>query len=500
MDATYDLAVIGAGPAGTSAAELAAAFGRRTVVIERDRPGGVVATTGGAPTKTLREAAIYLTGYGSGEVYGARQPPPLADVMPVIEKRVTTVRDELQQIAADRLARLGVEYLAGAATLTPRGRLVVTTRDGDRTTVAARTVLVATGSRPARLPGIPYADPDVYDSDRIYAIRTIPDDVVIVGGGATGVEFATVFAALGVPVTVVHQAERLLPGVDGELVELLTADLVEHGVRVVCGVGVAAVERVDGTLTVALTDGTRLPTGAVLLAAGRTPNTDGLGLAEAGVELDGRGRIVVDHYHRSTAPGIYAAGNVVGGGLASVAMQQGRAAACHACGLMVGVAVDRLAAAAVYGMPEVAGVGLTEEQAAASGEPYVVGRCPLATTARGAIAGRGGLLKVIFRVEDRRLLGVHCLGDVAAEVVGLGHLALHLGTSAERLLALGLNTPTYSYAYHDAVLDGLAQLTRQAGPTFVSGEEDARDGALPDPGARPPRPGLVGLADRHPVR
>jgi len=151
-------------------------------------------------------------------------------------------------------------------------------------------------------------------------------------------------------------------------------------------------------------------------------------------------------------------------------------------------------------MPEVAGVGLTEEQAAARGEAYVVGRCPLATTARGAIAGRGGLLKVIFRAEDRRLLGVHCLGDVAAEVVGLGHLALHLGTSAERLLALGLNTPTYSYAYHDAVLDGLAQLARQAGPTFVSGEQDARDGALPDPGHGAPRPGLVELPDRHAVR
>lgn len=498
--ATYDLAVIGAGPAGKSAAEVAAAFGRRTVVIERDRPGGVVTTTGGAPTKTLREAAIYLTGYGAQEVYGTRAVPPLAELIPVIEKRVATVRDVLQQDAADDLAALGVEYLRGAARLTPDGRVAVTTSDGGETTVAARTVLVATGSRPARLPGIPYDDPDVYDSDRIYAIHTAPADVVIVGGGAIGVELATVFAALGVPVTLVQQADRLLPGVDGELVGLLTADLAAHGVRAICRAGVAAVERVDGTLTVTLTDGTRLPTGAVLLATGRTPNTDGLGLAEAGVEIDGRGRIVVDHQFRTTAPGIYAAGDVVGGGLASVAMQQGRAAASQACGLVFGVAVDRLAASAVYGMPEVAGVGLTEEQAAAHGEPYVVGRCRLETTARGAIAGRGGLLKVIFRVDDRRLLGVHCLGDVAAEVLGLGHLALHLGTSAEHLLALGLNTPTYSYAYHDAVLDGLAQLARQAGPTSVSGEHHARDAAVPDPGQRPPRPGLVGLHDRHPVR
>jgi NAD(P) transhydrogenase len=238
----------------------------------------------------------------------------------------------------------------------------------------------------------------------------------------------------------------------------------------------------------------------LFLAAGRAPNSDGLGLAEAGVERDSRGRIVIDRYHRTTAPGIYAAGDVAGGGLASIAMQQGRAAACHACGLLFGVATDQLAASAVYGLPEVAGVGLTEEQVAARGEPYVVGRGDLATTARGAIAGHAGLLKVIFRADDRRLLGVHCVGDIAAEVVALGHLALHLDTSAERLLALGLNTPTYSYAYHDAVLDGLAQLARQAGPTSVAGEEDARDTALPDQSPRPSRPGLVGLDDRHPAR
>ena len=211
MDETYDLAVIGAGPAGTSAAEVAAAFGRRAVIVERDRPGGVVTTTGGAPTKTLREAAVYLTGFGAEDVYGARPVPPLSELMAVIENRVLTVRDQLQQVAAGQLARLGVEYLQGAATVMPHGRLVVTAPDGGSTTVAARTVLVATGSRPARLPGIPYDDPDVYDSDRIYAIRTVPDSVVIVGGGAIGVEFATVFTALGVPVTLVSQADRLLP-------------------------------------------------------------------------------------------------------------------------------------------------------------------------------------------------------------------------------------------------------------------------------------------------
>ncbi|MGQ0575595.1 MAG: FAD-dependent oxidoreductase [Pseudonocardia sp.] len=497
---TYDLAVIGAGPAGKAAAEVAAAFGRRTVVIERDRPGGVVTTTGGAPTKTLREAALHLTGFGVAEVYGPATQRPLDETMAVIGRRVGQVRDTLQQVAAAQLAARGVDVVHGSARLRPGGGgdidIDVTAADGTGRTITARGVVLAPGSRPARFPGIPYDDPDVYDSDRIYGMRAAPSDVVIVGGGPIGIEFATVFTALRVPVTIVDRAQRLLPSVDGELAGLLTDELRHRGVRIVGAAGVDQVTRVDGRLTVALTGGEVLTTGAVLVAAGRTPNTDGLGLADAGVELDGRGRVVVDRVHRTTAPGIWAAGDVTGGGLASTAMQQGRAAACHACGLVFGIAVDRLASSAVYGLPEIAGVGLTEEQARAADLPYVVGRCDLATTARGAIAGRGGLLKLVLRADDRVLLGVHCLGDLAAEVVGVGHVALRAGWPVEQLLALGLNTPTYTYAYHDAAVDGLAALSRASAPRTERERHDARDELPdPDPGAR--RPGLVGLAGAH---
>jgi NAD(P) transhydrogenase len=221
------------------------------------------------------------------------------------------------------------------------------------------------------------------------------------------------------------------------------------------------------------------------VAAGRTPNTDGLGLAEGGVELDARGRVVVDRYHRTTASGIYAAGDATGSGLASTAAQQGRAAACHALGLVFGVATDHAPSSAVYGVPEVACVGLTEEQAQARDIPHVVGRCDLATTARGAIAGKGGLLKLVFRADDRRVLGVHCLGEAASEVVGLGHLALHLDAPVERLLALGLNTPTYAHAYHDAVLDGLSRLARLMAPRSVIGREREREDARRSSGSTP---------------
>ena len=460
---TYDLVVIGAGPAGQAAAELAAHVGRRAIVVEQDRPGGVVTTSGGAPTKTLREAARYLTGFGQAEVYGVRPSIPLEVALPIVMARTQQVRDRLQAIVARRLAGLGISYLQGAARLRPGGVVVVTAPDGSKRELRGRAVLVATGSRPAHPSGVPFEDPDVFDTDRIFALDRLPASAVIVGGGPVGIEFATVFAALGVPVTVVSEAERLLPSMDAELTELLAEDLSGRGVRLLLGTGAQRVGRVDGWLTVALSTGSVLETDLVLFAAGRTPNTDGLGLEEVGVQIDGRGRIVVDRYFRTTAPGLYAAGDVVRPALASTAMQQGRAAASHACGLLFGMAVDQAASSAVYGLPEVAGVGLTEEQAHRAEIPYVVGRCDLADTACGTIAGRGGRLKLIFRADDRKLLGVHCIGDVASETIGLGHAVIAMGGKIELLLTLGLNLPTYSAAYHHAAIDGLSRLAGALG-------------------------------------
>ena len=345
----------------------------------------------------------------------------------------------------------------------------ITSPDGPARQVAARAVLVATGSRPTHYPGIPFDDPDVYDSDEIYALRTVPKDIVIVGGGPIGVEFATVFTALGIPATLISKSDGLLPNIDGEMAGLVTDEFERRGVQLVLGAGADRVSRVDGGLRVTLSTGTVLAGEAVLFAAGRTPNTESLGLEQAGVRLDARGRIIVDRYYRTTAPGIYAAGDVVQPGLASNAMQQGRAAAAHACGLVFGVEIDQTPSSAVYGLPEAASVGATEEQIQATGIPYAVGRCDLASTPRGAIAGHGGLLKLIFRADDRKLLGVHCFGDIASEVVNLGHVVVQSRRSVESFLTLALATPTYGYAYHDAAVDGLMQLNLAMG--------------LPDPGA-----------------
>jgi NAD(P) transhydrogenase len=463
MDDMYDLVVIGAGPAGEVAAELAASFGRRALVVERSKPGGVVTTTGGAPTKALREAAVYLTGYRQEEVYGVRAAVPLEEIVPILRSRVERVRDVLQGAVEQRLAARGIAYLQGTARLGADRTVRVTSPDGVEHELVARAVLVATGSHVAHPAGVPFDDPDVYDSDEIYSFHRVPQDVVVVGSGPVGVEFATVLTALGIPATLISRSDRLLPAVDGELAGLVAAEFERRGVRLILGADAEKVRRVDGRLTVTLSTGTILATDAVLFAAGRTPNTEGLGLEEAGVRLSDRGRIVVDRYYRTTVPGIYAAGDVVDPGLASYAMQQGRAAAAHACGLMFGVVVDRTASIAVYGLTEVASAGATEEEVRATGIPYAVGRCDLALTARGAIAGHGGLLKLIIRAEDRTLLGVHCFGEVASEVVNLGHVVVQSGGSVESFLTMAFNTPTYSYAYHDAAVDGLTQLSRLMG-------------------------------------
>jgi NAD(P) transhydrogenase len=224
-------------------------------------------------------------------------------------------------------------------------------------------------------------------------------------------------------------------------------------------------------LAVTLSTGERMQPDTVLFAAGRQSNTAGLGLEEAGVSIDGKGRIVVDDHFRTSAPGIFAAGDVLGPTLASIAMEQGRAAVCHAFGIPFEGTVDPTPVTAVYGMPEASGAGLTEEQCRESGLDYEVGRAELARTPRGAIAGRGGLLKLIFMKSDRRLVGVHTIGDIASEIVGIGQMVIRCAGTLNTIASMSFNTPTYSYAYKYAAFDGLrrlAAMNKQRGQATVA--------------------------------
>jgi len=462
MADTYDLVVIGSGPAGQSAAELAAFLGHSALIVEQGEPGGAVTTTGGAPTKTLREVALALAS-DRRTAANDRGTRPLDDALGVLRARTLAVCRSLQSGVRRQIEARGIAFVEGTARLSSNREVVIDRSDGTQLSLTARAIVLATGSRPARAAGVPFDDPDIYDSNEIFTMPRLPDDIVIVGGGPVGVEFATVFTALGVHVTLVDPNDQLLSNMDGELAGVMTEEFTRRGVTLILKARVASAFRRDGRLTVALSNGAPLTPAAVLFAAGRAANTAGLGLDRAGVEIDQRGRIVVDRYYQTTCPGIYAVGDAVAPTLASIAMQQGRAAVCHALGLVFGVPVDRSASAAVYGLPELAGVGATEEETRQSGIPYVVGRADLSETARGAIAGRGGRLKLIVRADDRKLLGVHCIGDIASELVGMGHVVLHLNGLVDVFLTLALNTPTHSSAYRAAAIDAMEQLAVMAG-------------------------------------
>lgn len=458
MSNTYDMIVIGSGPAGESAAQVASYFGHRVAIIERNQPGGTPTTHGGAPTKTLREAALALTGFYQQEVYGVDLGVPPAVALHKVAERTRQVCQSLQVAVARRIALWEIAYLQGTARLASGGKVLLTEADGSRVELSARVILIATGSRPLRPPNIPFDDPAVFDAEEIYTLTTLPKSLCIVGGGPVGVEFATIFNALGTAVTLVQMGEQLAPTMDGELARMMAQIFEQRSIRVILGAGMEAVKRVGDQLQVSLSNGATCQAEAVFFAAGRSPNTEDLGLGEVGVAVDQRGFIVVDRNFQTSVPGVYAAGDVLGPGLSSVAMEQGRVVACRAFGLDFLEMVDPIPISAVYGMPEIAGVGLTEEQCQEQDLDYEVGRATFASIPRGAISGHDGLLKFIFRRDDRRLLGVHCLGEIASEIIGAGQMVLHYGGTIDIFSQITLPTPTYSYAYKNAAFDGLRRV------------------------------------------
>jgi NAD(P) transhydrogenase len=458
MSNLYDLIVIGAGPAGESAAELASFFGHRSVIVEKNRPGGTVTTTGGAPTKTLREAALYFSGFVNGDVYGFHMAAAPEIATDIIRKRTWHVCELLQKITADNITRTDVDYLQGTARLDRDGRVIVSGQNGTDRILHAKTILIATGSRPARPPHISFHIPGVCDTDTILFRGRVPEKIIIVGAGPVGVEFATICHALGARVTIVDSGTRLLNIMDAEVSAHMEDLFRKWGVRVLFRVTVTGVSPKDDGLEVTLSTGETLFQDTLLFAGGRIPNAEGLGLDAAGVNVDARGRILTDKNFKTSAPGIYAAGDVVGPTLASVAMEQGRVAVCDAFGIPFEGVADPSPVSAIYSMPEISGAGMTEDECRERGLDYEVGRADLALTPRGAIAGRGGLLKLIFLKADRKLVGVHCIGDIASEIIGIGQMVIRCGGTMNTIANMSFNTPTYSYAYKYAAFDGLRRL------------------------------------------
>jgi NAD(P) transhydrogenase len=457
----FDMVVIGSGPAGEKAAAQAAYFGKRVAVVERSpAPGGAAVSNASIPSKTLRETAMYITGFRRRDVYGLSLSLDAEATLAQLRARTAQVIETMTEAVRLNLERHAVEFVPGHARLWSDRTVHVADDAGGERVLHGDVVLIATGSGPFHPPGVPFDDPDVHDSTTVLEIDRPFSSIVVVGGGAVACEYASVFAALGIEVTLVAAEGRLLPFLDGEMSDLLARTFSGMGMRVVLGGGKAAINRDEKGPRVTLASGEHIRPDKVLFAAGRSGNTEGLGLEEVGVQVDDRERIVVDERFRTTAECIYAAGDVIGPpALASVSMEQGRVAACYAFGIPFKETVDPMPPFGVYSVPETAMVGLTEEGAAADGIDYEVGRGWFATNARATIAGAtDGLVKLVFQRKDRKLLGVHVLGDLAPELVHQGQAVLNYGGTIDYFIHSTFNVPTESEAFKYAAYDGLQRL------------------------------------------
>lgn len=462
-DASYDLVVVGGGPAGEKAAAAAAFWGKRVAVVDRSSELGGAMIGGAVASKTMREAALYLTGFKRRDIYEVN----IALTPEVAVERVRRRTDDVVRLTADRAAdnlrRHHVDFMHGTGALGPSRCVMVQPGDGGPAfTLAAEAIIIATGSRPFHPPGVPFHDPDVLDSDSAALLDRPLRSLVVVGGGAVGCEFASIFAALATEVVLLDSRDRLLPFMDAEIADLLAATFRDMGIRIVHGGGHATVTQSSSGVRIRLDSGETLAPEKVIFATGRVGNTEHLGLEEAGVATDERGRIVVDHRYRTTAAGIYAAGDVIGPpALASVSMEQARLAARWAFDLPLRTTTDSLPPYGVYSIPEAAMVGLTEEAAAAQQIDYAIGRAPFTANTRAAISGATeGMVKLVFDRRDLTLLGVHLLGDGATELVHLGQAVIHFGGTIEHFIHSTFNVPTMSEAYKYAAYDGLGQVNR----------------------------------------
>ncbi len=465
----YDLIVVGSGPAGESAAELAAFFGHHTAIVERAKPGGTVTTTGGVPTKALREAALYYSGLKDESLSGLRTASSPEIAVDLIRSRTLKICEQLQEATRLSILGNGVDIIQGAASFIRGGRdghdcvLKVSEAGGAERVLRAKIILIATGSRPAEVPDVPTTIRGVYNTDTVLQLGRVPREIVIAGGGAVGVEFATICHALGARVTVLDRRDRLIASMDDEISSQMEELFRNWGIQIHFNSTISGVRQAGAELEVLLSSGRTLCADTVLLAAGRVPNTDGMGLDEAGIDTDARGRVLVDDRFCTSREEVFAVGDVLKPTLASIAMEQGRAAVCHAFGIPFEGNVDPVPVSAVYGMPEASGAGLTERQCRERGLDFEVGRADLGNTPRGAIAGRGGFLKLLFSKSTRKLLGIHCIGDLASEITGIGQMTIRCGGTIDTLVGMSFNTPTYSYAYKYAALDGLKRLATGRG-------------------------------------
>jgi NAD(P) transhydrogenase len=459
----YDLAVIGSGPAGQKAAVAAAKIGKKVAVIDRpSRLGGASLQTGTIPSKTLREGILYLTGFRQRSFYGRNYTLKEDISVQDLALRVNTVKSRQGEVVRAQLKRNGIVILDGLARFADPHTLNIEGRDGKQSAVTADFILIACGSRPAHNPKVPVDGRRILDSDQVLGMERLNRDVIVVGAGVIGLEYASMAAALGTKVTLVEQRDVILDFVDREILEALIYTLRQSGTTFRLGETVASVTLEDDDRVLAcLESGKEIRADALLYAVGRQTNADTLNLEGAGLTADPRGRIAVNESYQTAVPHIYAAGDVIGfPSLASTSMEQGRIASHH----MFGVRDETPPAALPYGIytvPEISMVGKTEEELTHSKTPYEVGRARFEELAKGQMLGADqGLLKILFDPKSHRVLGVHVFGDQASELIHIGQAVLSLGAPLEYFRQTVFNYPTLAEAYKVAALDGFNRIER----------------------------------------
>jgi NAD(P) transhydrogenase len=454
----FDLVVLGSGPAGQKAAIQAAKVGASVAVVERrDTIGGVCANTGTIPSKTLREAAVYLTGLSERGLYG--QSYRVKDEITIDDLiwRTQQVMAREVDVIRNQLARNHIRVLTGSGRLADPHRIEVSDLHGAVRTIEADRIVVATGTEPAHPPDVEFDEATILDSDGILLMSRIPATLVVVGAGVIGIEYASIFAALGTRVTVVERRERLLEFCDGQMVEALQYYLRDLGLVFRLGETVTSVEKHDGGTLTTLASGKRIAADAVMYSAGRQGATSGL--EDVGLEIDTRGRIAVDEHYRTSVEHIYAVGDVIGfPSLASSSFEQGRLAAAHAFGLDTRPMRDLLPIG-IYTIPEISFAGRTEEELTGEGIPYEIGVSRYRELARAQIQGDSvGILKLLVEPEARTLLGVHVFGTAATELVHIGQTVMGLGGTVDYLIDQVFNYPTLAESYKVAALDATNKL------------------------------------------
>jgi NAD(P) transhydrogenase len=459
----HDFVVIGSGPAGRRAAIQAAKLGRSVLVVEKGRRvGGVSVHTGTIPSKTLRETVLNLTGWRErgfyGRAYRVKKDIEAKDLM----TRLHMTLDHEVDVLEHQFARNNVHTLRGTGRFLDPHQVEVTLENGDVRVVRAEKVLIAVGTRPHRPADVPFNGHNVLDSDEIVELSHLPRSLTVVGGGVIGVEYATVFSALDVNVTLVESRHRVLEFLDEELVEDFVHQLRDRGMAIRFGTKVARIEFENDWPITVLENGRRIRSECLLYAAGRVGATDTLNLASCAIAPDERGRLKVDpHTFQTEVPHIYAAGDAIGfPSLASTSMEQGRIAACHAFDIPMPPAPEFFPYG-IYAVPEISTVGMSEEEVRRRGISYECGIARFRETSRGHIMGlSSGMMKMIFSLKTRRLLGVHIVGEGATELVHIGQAVLNLHGTLDYFIENTFNYPTLAEAYKIAALDAWNRMGR----------------------------------------